>query len=126
MRVPVPLGDVVDRVTICLLKVEQITDEDKAAHARAELDALRRAWAAEGLPPMDALPNYAELARLNAELWKVEDALRRHERNQEFGEDFVALARSVYQLNDRRAAAKQAINRQLGSDLYEVKSYRID
>lgn len=123
MLVPAPLGDVVDRVTICILKTERITDPTRVAHARNELAALRDAWNAEGLPPMATLPAYARLAEVNGQLWEVEDDLRACERDGDFGDRFVQLARSVYKLNDQRAAHKRAINEQLGSDLVEVKSY---
>jgi hypothetical protein len=54
----------------------------------------------------------------------VEDALRECERQQKFDAEFVALARSVYRYNDRRAEIKKRINLLLGSRLVEEKSYR--
>ncbi len=123
MLIPAALGDVVDRVTICLIKTERIEDPVRLAHSKRELEQLQTAWADEGLPPMTALPTYAKLADVNQRLWDVEDALRDCERNQDFGSRFVELARSVYKLNDQRAAHKRAINEHLGSDLVEVKSY---
>jgi hypothetical protein len=49
--------------------------------------------------------------------------LRGLEKSQDFGPSFVAAARSVYQLNDRRAAVKKEINLLTGSNLIEEKSY---
>ena len=54
---------------------------------------------------------------------EVEDAIRACERAGDFGPRFVALARSVYQHNDRRAAIKRWINERLGSRFMEEKSY---
>jgi hypothetical protein len=45
------------------------------------------------------------------------------ERNKDFGEDFIATARSVYFRNDRRAELKKLINIKTGSGLFEEKSY---
>jgi hypothetical protein len=56
-------------------------------------------------------------------LWDIEDAIRDCERNGDFGERFVELARSVYRTNDQRAATKRAINELLGSTILEEKSY---
>lgn len=123
MLVPAPLGDVVDRVTICLLKTERITDPARLEYARRELAALRSAWDAEGLPAMESLAAWGPLLAVNAELWQVEDDLRDCERARDFGPRFVELARSVYRLNDRRAVHKREINDALGSELVEVKSY---
>jgi hypothetical protein len=123
VRVEASYGDVVDRVTILRLKAERISDSGRLAHVRAERDALVDAWKAEGLPSIDALPETGPLAAVNARLWDVEDALRRFERENRFDEAFVALARSVYALNDERAAWKRAINERLASPIVEVKSY---
>jgi hypothetical protein len=45
------------------------------------------------------------------------------ERDQDFGPHFIALARAVYQHNDRRSALKRQINELLGSRLIEAKAY---
>ena len=61
---------------------------------------------------------------VNAELWKIEDAKREHERTKTFNSAFVELARSVYIKNDERAAIKKAINKKYDSDIVEEKSYK--
>jgi hypothetical protein len=77
-----------------------------------------------------AVPGSAELTQLatelkavNEALWQIEDEIRRCEHDADFGPRFVALARSVYVTNDRRAALKREINELLGSRLIEEKSY---
>ncbi len=77
-----------------------------------------------------AMPGSAELARLAGELkavnevlWGIEDDIRLCERDEDFGPRFIALARSVYRTNDRRAALKRQVNELLGSKLIEEKSY---
>ena len=45
------------------------------------------------------------------------------EKNNDFGEKFVELARNVYKFNDERAKIKLAINNTLRSNIKEVKSY---
>ena len=45
------------------------------------------------------------------------------EKNNDFGEKFIELARNVYKFNDERAKIKLAINNALGSNIKEVKSY---
>jgi hypothetical protein len=115
-------GELLDRITILQLKQARVADPAKLDHVRVELAALEAArgradWpaGAEGLA--------ADLATVNGLLWDVEDDLRRCEREQDFGPRFVELARSVYRLNDRRSALKNAVNALLGSGLREVKSY---
>ena len=61
--------------------------------------------------------------QVNETLWDVEDQIRRKEAEQQFDDEFISLARSVYQANDQRAAIKHELNRLFGSDLIEEKSY---
>ena len=117
-------GELIDKITILRIKDERIADPAKRANVRAELQTLDHARAA-------ALPDDPEIARLEAELkavnealWEIEDHIRDCERQGDFGPRFVALARAVYQTNDRRAELKRAINNHLGSRLIEEKSYQ--
>lgn len=123
MKVELPLGDVVDKITILLIKADKITHAEKLANIHTELETLREAWTAAGHPPLESLADWDELRSVNGQLWTVEDDLRDLERDRDFGERFVALARSVYKINDRRAALKRSINVALGSRLVEEKSY---
>jgi hypothetical protein len=118
-----PYGEIVDRVAILDLKCARIEDPARRAGAVALRAELVGRWSASGLPPMEGLPEWAELVQVNGALWEVEDALREHERRQDFGPAFVELARSVYRTNDRRAALKASIDRRLASPLWEPKSH---
>jgi hypothetical protein len=123
MKVELPLGDVVDKITILLIKTVKISDASKLLNIRAELETLREAWAAAGHPALESLSDWAGLNEVNGQLWDVEDDLRDLERDKDFGPGFVELARSVYKINDRRASLKRSINVALGSRLVEEKSY---
>ena len=64
-----------------------------------------------------------ELSGINKILWEVEDRLRVKEVLQQFDDEFIRLARMVYETNDQRFLVKNSINRVLCSTLSEVKSY---
>ncbi len=116
-------GDLIDRITILRIKAERITDPEKLNNIGAELAALTRV-SATSLPGFDRAHGLVvELQRINAAIWDTEDEVRRCEAQGEFGDRFIELARSVYLMNDRRAAVKQAINQHLGSRLVEEKQY---
>lgn len=123
MLAPTSAAEVLDRLTILDLKVARIPDPERSSRAASHRAALLDAWTRQGLPDPHTLPEWAELARVNGELWEVEDALREHEAAGRFDDTFVALARSVYRLNDARAAAKARLDARLGSDHADVKSY---
>ena len=55
------------------------------------------------------------MREVNQKLWKIEDRLREKEKLQEFDEEFIELARSVYITNDERARIKRQINEETGS-----------
>ena len=121
--VPTSPGELIDKLTILRLKSERIGDTGKLANIRHETAALT-ARADRAIPRdarIDAL--WAELYGINATLWEIEDDIRACEAAQDFGPEFIRLARAVYVTNDRRAAVKKAINLALGSALVEEKSY---
>jgi hypothetical protein len=123
IEVPVSAGELVDKVTILEIKAERISDPAKLANVRRELAGL-----SEVLRPMLAAkpalePIKASLRTINETLWQIEDDIRDCERNKDFGARFVELARGVYRTNDKRAAAKREIDRLLGSEIVEEKSY---
>lgn len=121
---PISAGELVDKITILRVKAARIGDPAKEANVRKELGMLE-ALAAEALPQTPEIERLTgELGEINGALWDIEDGKRDCERRQEFGEKFVALARSVYVENDRRAAIKRAINEAAGSDIVEEKSYK--
>jgi len=124
IRVPISPGELLDKLTILRLKAARIADPAKLANVLRELALLERAW--REAAPASAAPLSEEesaLARVNAALWDVEDALRECEAAERFDAEFVALARSVYRHNDERAAIKRRVNERLGSALIEEKSY---
>ncbi|MGF1612307.1 MAG: DUF6165 family protein [Kiloniellales bacterium] len=123
IEVAVSPGELIDKISILEIKAERITDPDKLRNVVHALDILRAARAG-------AMPQSAELARLETELkranealWEIEDALRACEAAKDFGPHFVELARSVYLTNDRRAATKKQIDLLFGSALTDEKSY---
>ncbi len=124
MNVEVPLGEVVDKVAILVIKSQRITDDQKLAHVRTELATLQQAWDAAGHPTLTGLADWQPLLEVNGRLWDVEDDIRECERALDFGPRFIELARSVYRLNDKRAEHKRNISVALGSRLLEQKSYR--
>jgi len=115
-------GEALDRLTILEIKLARIADPQKLKNVAREHASLLRALSAIA-EIAELAPLRAELKSVNAQLWEVEEKLRDHERRGDFGTDFVALARTVYRCNDRRALVKRRINALLGSPLIEEKSF---
>jgi hypothetical protein len=124
IRAPIAIGELIDKITILEIKAERITDADKRRNVTAELKILSDIRSSTGLDTADMRPFAEELKSINAQLWDIEDAIRDAEAESDFGPRFIALARSVYHTNDRRARVKQQINKAFGSQVVEEKSYR--
>ena len=120
-RVPVSWGELLDKITILRIKRERMVDKAGANVERELACLLEPAAAVIGLA--EVVGPVARLQAVNEALWAIEDAIREREADGDFGAEFIALARSVYQQNDRRAAIKREINDVLGSELVEEKSY---
>ena len=121
--IPVAPGELLDKITILRIKVLRIDDLGKRANAAAELTMLEEVQAKDVLASDQLTSLEIDLSVVNEALWEIEDAVRDHERVQDFGPGFVKLARDVYRQNDRRAALKRQINTLLGSVIVEEKSY---
>jgi len=125
LLVPIAAGELIDKITILRLKTKRLKRPDALANVRRELQALEAVLQEAG-PELNigaVLALTDALQAINTQLWDVEDALRLLEAEQRFDKDFIDLARSVYRLNDERAANKRRINQACGSSLVEEKSY---
>ncbi len=120
MKVEISNGELLDKLSILEIKLSKIENPDKRSNIQAEYDLILTlsneiAALVPGL--------LSELRGINLRLWETEDVIRDFEAYQDFGENFIEAARSVYLLNDQRAAIKKQINLQTGSALHEEKSY---
>ena len=124
MKVEVSHGELLDKLSILELKLKNIKDDKKLINIKNEHGGLS--------PLCNNLFNnygnelrslYAKLSEINAELWKIEDDIRECERNKDFGDEFIRLARAVYFTNDKRSDVKKSINLLTESGFVEEKSY---
>ncbi len=116
-------GELIDKITILEIKADLITESGKCLNVRHELNILKECRD-ETVPTSVALERLtSELKMVNKKLWMIEDEIREHEQNKIFDDRFIALARSVYKNNDRRARLKSDINALLGAEIVEEKSY---
>ena len=124
MKVEVSNGELLDKLTILELKMSNISDDKKLINVRKEFNELNPLAKLLFEKFKDGLlTKYKELALINSELWKIEDDIRECEKNKNFGEKFVELARAVYFTNDKRSDVKKQINILTGSGFIEEKSY---
>ena len=124
MKVEVSNGELLDKLSILELKMSNISDQKKLVNIKKEhneLDPLAKELFDKYGLDLETL--YNNLCVINSQLWVIEDDIRECERNKNFGDQFVQLARAVYFTNDKRSDVKKSINLLTGSGFVEEKSY---
>ena len=118
---PISIGELIDKITILEIKQIYMTGI-KLKNINKEMKLLKNILQDKNLEiNIDLINN---LKKINKKLWEIEDNIRIKESKQEFDEEFIKLARSVYIENDKRASIKKEINQKYNSDLVEEKSYK--
>ena len=116
-------GELIDKITILEIKKEKISNKEKLVEVNKELISLNETLKKSINDEGKILSFRNDLKNINLKLWDIEDGKRLAEKNSQFDEKFIELARSVYKFNDERAKIKLAINNALGSNIKEVKSF---
>jgi len=125
MKVEVSNGELLDKFSILELKLLKIEDKEKLINIKKEFNTLKPLthklfW----MYGSKLQTYYDKLAKINEQLWDIEDWIRDCEREKRFDKEFVELARSVYFTNDKRSEVKKEINILTESGLVEEKSYK--
>ena len=117
-------GEMIDKITILVIKSERIKDAVQLDNVRHELGVLSKKMERD-IPSSQSLDVLiSELKSVNEALWRIEDDIRDCERTGDYSQPFINLARAVYMNNDKRAHLKRKINLLLGSKIMEEKSYK--
>jgi len=116
-------GELLDKISILEIKLNNIKDKEKLIEINKELKSLKETKKSN-IETNENLPGLTnQLKEINLKLWNIEEEKRICEKNQDFGKKFIQLSRNVYINNDKRAKIKSDINKLLGSNIKEVKSY---
>jgi hypothetical protein len=122
LEIPVSYGELIDKLSILKIKKQEIKETDKLKDIKKEFELLYILYIYNADAETEKL--YEEIYKVNYKLWKIEDDIRDKERNKEFDEKFIELARSVYITNDERMNIKYTINKYMDSNIKEHKSYK--
>ena len=120
INVPISIGELIDKITILEIKKEKLKNL-KLKNILKELSFLRAVLEKNSIFIPDEI--FFQLKSINLTLWDIEDKIRIKEKNKEFDNEFIELARSVYLNNDRRSETKKELNIMFNSEIIEEKSY---
>ena len=120
INAPISIGELIDKITILEIKKNKLQNS-KLENVLKELSFLRKLMVKHQIEINNDL--FTQLKEINLTLWDIEDQIRIKEKNKEFDNTFIELARSVYFKNDKRAEIKKSINRLSNSEITEEKFY---
>jgi len=118
MKIEVSDGEIVDKFTILKIKLKHAPPfSQKYFNILEEYDILKVIVKEMNLDSS----LIEELENINNSLWKIEDDIRLMEKEKQFNQSFIELARSVYLTNDKRFEVKNKINILRNSKIKEEK-----
>ena len=120
INVPISVGELIDKISILEIKKDKLKNL-KLKNILNELSFLRAVLEKNKILIPDEI--FLQLKSINLTLWDIEDKIRIKEKNKEFDNEFIKLARSVYLNNDRRSETKKVLNMKFNSEIIEEKSY---
>ena len=122
--VPISAGELFDKISILEIKSERLFNEEKLANVNHEMRLLKDVSKSLTFPDREKLiAILPKLKEVNERIWEAEDNIRDFEKKHIFDENFLSVARSIYRLNDTRAAVKRDLNLLCSSIVVEEKSY---
>ena len=104
--VDISAGELLDKISILEIKLEKVVNEHNLNQIKKEHNMLKETQnlSIEYTDEVKSLFN--SLKEVNLVLWNTEDKIRICEKNKNFGENFINLAREVYINNDKRSKIK--------------------
>lgn len=120
---PVPPGELIDRITILKVKLLYIKDQKKAANVKkylTELQNIRKKTLAKSAR-LKTLEK--ELLALNKNQWELEDQIRLRLKKIGADQTLGHLVLRMHESNNKRASLKRKIDEYLKSDFLDEKKY---
>ncbi len=116
-------GELLDKISILEIKLDKITNKTSHGEIVKEYNLLKNTQNSNIEKNEKTTTLFNRLKETNLALWDIEDKIRICEKNKDFGNKFIELARAVYSTNDKRSKIKSEINEALGSNIKEIKQY---
>ena len=116
-------SELLDKISILEIKLDKIKGRENLEEINKEYKILKQAQNLNIELTEKLKYLFNEIKEINLNLWNIEDKLRICEKNKDFGQSFIKLARDVYLNNDKRSKIKSEINKILGSNIKEIKQY---
>lgn len=122
LSINISIAEVLDRITICEVKLDHIHDPAKRRNIAAELEGLRQRLSTVTLPEtvVDLIP---QLRASNDENFRQIEKAFACDAVGDIGPDYALAAHAALRANAERARIKRQINLMLDSEIIEEKTY---
>lgn len=118
MLIETSIGEVIDKLSILLIKKNKIKDNDKLKFVLDEIKTIENS-----LISLDIEDYVNELNEVNLKLWEINDKRKEMISQKIFNEEYLQLTIQESSINDQRFLIKKKINESLNSNIKEQKSY---
>ena len=113
------VGEVIDKLSIIMLKLKYICDEKKLVFIRREHQEIKSSLAFLG----DYSGFLERLVEINDIMWKCNDKRKKKILIGELDDEYVDLTIQESKVNDKRFVIKNEINEHYKCEIREQKSY---
>jgi len=124
LYIPISVAELLDKITILLIKQNTLNDPVKLVNVSNELRILNEIMEKNLIANAEFDDLYRIMYDINKTGWDLEDKIRELMRNPRTDQEFIDTAFSIHSNNDQRAKHKLRINRSYGSTIIEEKSYK--
>ena len=114
-------GELLDKISILEIKLNEIRDEALLTEARKEHDILNKTKNKNINFSKEIEILYNSLKDNNKEVWVLIDEYRNCIKKSDLSSKFTKLSMDIYMRNEKRFIIKSKINKILGSDINEIK-----
>ena len=105
----IPASELLDKISILEIKLDKIKGKENLEEINKEYKILKDVQNSSIELTEKLKTLFKEVKEVNLNLWNIEDELRICEKNKDFGQNFIKLAREVYLNNDKRSKIKSEI-----------------
>lgn len=115
MKIEISNGDLIDKITILEIKIQEVSDEEKRKNIIKEYNLL--------VEHEFICPHKDKLKDINYAIWGYQDMIRMLLRKNALNNTFMNYAKRVHELGEERSAIKRQIDIETRSNIIEEKGY---
>mgnify|MGYP003636083841 FL=1 len=115
MKIEISNGDLIDKITILEIKIQEVSDKEKRKNIIKEYELL--------VEHEFKCSHKDRLKDINYAIWGYQDMIRKLLRKNVLNNTFMNYAKRVHELGEERSILKRQIDTETRSNIIEEKGY---